>query len=87
MNRISDKQFSLYRLKMTCCSADTVPLKVRMIAPQALSGYKDHEWVRHGQVEFHEVGEGNVKRYLPVIRVPATTEAYITKIKAQSEYE
>src|SRR5260370_514607 len=33
---ITDKQFSLMRLKMTCCRADAVPLKVRLISPEPL---------------------------------------------------
>ncbi|MBY0515144.1 MAG: hypothetical protein K2P78_14720 [Gemmataceae bacterium] len=88
MNRVTDKQFTLYRMKMTCCSADMVPLKVRMVAPQALAGYQNGEWVKvTGRLEFHQVTEGKVTHFVPVIRVPATSEQFIKKVPAESENE
>ena len=44
--RLGDKEFTLFRMKMTCCGADTVPLKVRILAPQAVNGFNDFDWVR-----------------------------------------
>src|SRR5262249_21851976 len=88
LNRISDRQFTLYRLKMTCCAADAVPLKVRMIAPQALSGYQDHQWVRvTGRLELLEVSSGGTTKYVPIVRIPATSSQYIQKVEGKSEYE
>jgi hypothetical protein len=88
LRRLSDREFTLYRLKMTCCAADTVPLKVRIVAPQALSGYQDSQWVRvTGRLEFVEVSGSGGTRYVPVVRVPETTSQYIRKIEPLSEYE
>jgi hypothetical protein len=82
--RLGEKQFTLYRLKMTCCAADTVPLKVRIITPTALSGFNDHDWVRvKGEVRF--VKSPNVNQYIPVIAVADIND--VQKAKARSEYE
>lgn len=66
--RLADKEFSLYRYKMTCCYADAVPLKVRIIVPQALSGFGEGRWVRvKGQIQFLKVpGQDS---YIPVLMV------------------
>jgi hypothetical protein len=51
--KINDKEFTLYRMKMTCCATDQVPLKVRIIVPQALAGKRNHQWVSvKGQLQF-----------------------------------
>lgn len=65
---MADKEFALYRYKMTCCAADAVPLKVRIIVPQALSGYKESEWVQvKGQIQFIQIPGKN--DYVPVLLV------------------
>jgi hypothetical protein len=76
--RLADKEFTLFRMKMTCCAADAVPLKVRIIVPQALSGYSDGEWVQvKGQIQFLQApGQGG---YVPVLMV-----ADINDIKQKS---
>lgn len=79
--KIGDKEFTLFRLKMTCCAADTVPLKVRIVAPQAVGGFSDFDWVRvKGQIQFVQVPGSD--RYIPVIKV-----ADITDIKKLTENE
>src|SRR5262249_40122250 len=53
--RLGDKEFQLFRMKMACCAADAVPLKVRIIVPQALSGFSDGQWVEvKGQLQFRQ---------------------------------
>lgn len=82
--RVGDKEFTLYRLKMTCCAADTVPLKVRIVTPTALSGFKDGEWVKvRGQIQF--VKAPGSDRYIPVIKVADITD--VRRTDAQNEYE
>lgn len=66
--RLGDKQFTLYRLKMTCCVTDMVPLKVQIITPTAVSGFSDGQWVEvKGEVRF--VQRGDSAQYVPVIAV------------------
>jgi uncharacterized membrane protein YcgQ (UPF0703/DUF1980 family) len=82
--KLADKEFSLFRLKMTCCAADTVPLKVRIIVPQALSGYQDFDWVTvKGQLQFVKVPGQD--RYIPVVMVADIRD--VRKTEAKNEYE
>ena len=82
--RLADKEFSLFRMKMTCCAADTVPLKVRIVVPQALSGYEDFQWVQvKGQIQFLQVPGQD--RFIPVIMVADIRD--ITSPPPKNEYE
>ncbi len=92
LKRVGDKEFTLFRLKMTCCAADTVPLKVRIVLPQALSGHDDFEWVQvKGQLQFYKIpGQGKgPAQYVPVLMVGDITDVKGPKdgIKEKSEYE
>jgi hypothetical protein len=83
-DRIGDKEFRLYRLKMTCCAADTVPLKVRILTKTAVSGYGNGEWVKvKGEVRF--VQPPGSTQFIPVIAVADIAD--IQKTKALPEYE
>lgn len=87
-NRLADKEFTLFRLKMTCCGADAVPLKVRIVAPQALGGYAEGEWVRvKGVIRFVETGAGNQKRWTPVLMVNDIGKDIERGLKPRNEYE
>ncbi|MCI0700225.1 MAG: hypothetical protein L0241_03980 [Planctomycetia bacterium] len=82
--RLADKEFTLFRLKMTCCAADTIPLKVRIVVPQAVSGYIDFDWVRvKGVIQFLKVP--NQERYVPVILVSDIAD--VKKVPPKNEYE
>ena len=82
--RLGDREFTLFRMKMTCCAADTVPLKVRIVTPTALSGFKDMDWVEvQGQVHFLQVPNSN--QYVPVIKVADVGE--IKKVDKKNVYE
>ncbi len=60
------KDFTLFRQKMTCCGADMVPLKVRIIAPQSVSDLRYFQWVRiKGVVQFIKAPGSD--RYIPVV--------------------
>lgn len=84
--RIADKEFTLFRMKMTCCASDTVPLKVRIVVPQALSGYADYDWVEvKGQLQFFKVQDSRGTQYVPAIMVGDITD--VKKTPAKSEYE
>jgi hypothetical protein len=84
--RLGDKEFTLFRLRMTCCAADTIPLKVRIVTPYALSGLNDFDWVQvKGQIQFIQVPDSSPPRYIPVIKV--MDNADVTKGLPKSEYE
>jgi hypothetical protein len=82
--RLEDKEFTLFRLKMTCCGSDAVPLKVRIIAPYALGDRQDFEWVRvTGMIQF--VKAPGQERYTPVL-ILADNNA-IETVPVRNEYE
>lgn len=78
--RVGDKQFTLYKVKMTCCAADMIPLKVRIQTPTAVSGISDGTWVRvKGEVRFVQLP--NSVQYMPVIAVADVND--VQKIPAR----
>lgn len=84
--RLADKEFALFRMKMTCCTNDAVPLKVRIIVPQALSGVNDFDWVEvKGQLQFFKVP--NQESYVPVLMVADITDVQNKKTAPTNEME
>jgi hypothetical protein len=85
IRRIDARQFTLFRLRMTCCAADTVALKVRIVLKTGtLSGIDDFEWVEmRGRIQF--VQAPNSERYIPVIVVEDVRDIRTTEPK--NEYE
>lgn len=85
INASDAPQFSLFRLKMACCGADAVPLKVRMVLKHGtLSGFDDFDWVEmKGQIQFVEAP--NSERYIPVIVVEDIRD--IRKAEPKNIYE
>ena len=81
---IGQNQCTLYKLKMTCCAADAVPLKIRIITPTAISGFDDGQWVRvKGEVRFLPI-QGTTQ-YLPVIAVADVAD--VKKIPPKNDFE
>jgi hypothetical protein len=82
---IDTRQFTLFRLKMTCCGADVVPLKVRIVLNRGtLSGFDDFDWVQmKGRVQF--VQAPNSERYIPVIVVEDIGD--VRKTEPMNEYD
>lgn len=77
---VAPKEFTLFTMKMTCCKADEIPLKARIMTAFEPYGFKDFEWVEvTGRVQFVEVPGKN--QYIPVIRV--SEEKGIKKIPPQ----
>ncbi len=69
MKKISDKEFTLFYLKMTCCISDAVPLQSRIISDFVISSIQDNEWVKViGKLQFARL-PGKKELYIPVIRV------------------
>lgn len=82
--RLADKEFSLFRMKMTCCASDTVPLKVRIIVPLAVNQYDDFQWVKvKGQIQFWQVPGQD--RYIPVLMVADIKD--VSPESPKNEYE
>jgi len=84
-NRIGDKEFTLFRQKMTCCGTDTVMLKVRIIAPHAIGDFKYFDWVKvKGVIQFLKA-PGQV-RYIPVVVLGDVTDVQIVPVRNEYEF-
>lgn len=82
--RLGDKEFTLFRMKMTCCGPDAVTLKVRIIAPQSVAEYADFDWVQvKGVIQFLKAP--GQERYTPVLVLSDITD--ITRPPIKNEYE
>lgn len=80
-----NNSFTLFRMKMSCCAADAVPMKVRIIAPESLAGkFEMGDWVEaQGQIQFRERVDGG---YLPVIVLEEPDDVKETE-PAPDQYE
>jgi hypothetical protein len=67
LNKVKEREYTLFQLKMACCAADTIPLKARIIT-DSVTQYQNFEWVGvRGVLQFVEIPGKN--QYIPVIRV------------------
>ncbi len=67
LQKINSTEYTLFRMKMTCCAADTIPLKARIKTP-FVSPIPDFQWVTaEGVLQYVELP--GQKQYIPVIRV------------------
>jgi hypothetical protein len=60
--------FTLYRMNMTCCAADAIPLEVRIESPdgQGLQSIREGDWIQvKGTITFQRLEEK--KKWIPVI--------------------
>jgi hypothetical protein len=63
---ISDNEFTLFRVKMTCCAADAIPVQVRIICAQKITRLTPGQPVEvEGQIQFHKVA--GREKYIPVL--------------------
>lgn len=85
INASGAPQLTLFRLKMACCGADAVPLKVRIVLKKGtLNRFEDFDWVEmKGQIQF--VQAPNSERYIPVIVVEDIRD--IRKAEPKNIYE
>lgn len=75
---IGEKEFTLFRMKMTCCAADMIPLKARIVPDFVPYNVKPYDWVRvTGILQFVEVP--GKSEYLPVLRVKNASGIQTTK--------
>jgi len=80
----SDKEFTLFRVKMNCCAADAIPLEVRIVSPENITHINDKQWVEvEGQIQFRKIGGKD--KYLPVLQLKSADQ--VKKIAPLAEYE
>ncbi|QDU19536.1 hypothetical protein [Urbifossiella limnaea] len=85
VSRIDDRQFTVYRLKMTCCAADVVPAKVRVVLERGtLGGFGEGDWFEAtGRVQY--VPAPNSKHFIPVVLV--ADAAGFRRVAPAGEYD
>jgi uncharacterized membrane protein YcgQ (UPF0703/DUF1980 family) len=65
----NERQFTLIRLKIQCCAADLIQLKVPMLCRDSVSDITPEQWVDViGRVDFQQVGPNN---FVTVLLVPS----------------
>lgn len=53
------RDFTLFRWKMTCCSADAVPMETRIEAPMPVQGIQKDQWIQvEGLISFQKDEKG-----------------------------
>ena len=79
----SDKEFTLFRVKMNCCAADAIPVGVRIISAENITRMKEKQWVEvEGQIQFRKlVGQ---EKYLPVLLLKSADQ--VRAIPPQPDY-
>jgi hypothetical protein len=85
---INDHEFRLIRMKMTCCVADAVPLKARIITKDSLTARSDlsgKTWVEvTGVIQFRKLA--NQDTYVPVLQVETLDNIKVSEPQG-NEYE
>ena len=84
LSKVSEKDYQLFKMKMTCCAADVIPLKARIkskiIIPE--SQFPNQSWATvEGVLQFVELPEKN--QYLPVIRIGEKGNLGLTPAKPE----
>jgi hypothetical protein len=75
----SDKKFTLYYLKMTCCAADMVPLKAVIESDDSLGPINSGEWREvTGVLQFAQ--DSKTRQFMPVVK---TQVKYIQPTKGE----
>lgn len=83
---LGDKQFTLIRVRMTCCAADAIPMQVRIVSPGPLNGIKEREWVTaEGVLEFRKVT--GQKKIVPVITLTDVSGVQPSQPEAEFDIE
>jgi hypothetical protein len=82
----SDKQFTLFRVKMSCCAADAIPVKVMIISDQNITRIQPKDWVEvEGQIQF--LKPPGQKEFIPVLYVKSADQVKPTTPLSDYSYD
>lgn len=77
------KAFTLFRLNMTCCQADTVPVEMFIICEENITRFEYGNWVEvEGQIQFQKVSG---EKYLPVLYLKSADQVKPTNARSGFE--
>jgi hypothetical protein len=69
LQKVKDREYRLFKLKINCCAADTIPLEARILT-NFVTQFNNYDWVTvEGVMQFVGVEDRGRTRYIPVIRV------------------
>jgi uncharacterized repeat protein (TIGR03943 family) len=69
----SDKQFTLFRVKMSCCAADAIPVGVLIVSEENVTRFQKGNWVEvEGKIEFHKLR--GQEKWVPVLRLASADQ-------------
>jgi uncharacterized repeat protein (TIGR03943 family) len=69
----NDKQFTLFRVRMTCCAADAMPVGVVIVSDENITRIRPKDWVEvEGQIQFHK--PPGKKDPVPVLYVKSASQ-------------
>jgi uncharacterized membrane protein YcgQ (UPF0703/DUF1980 family) len=81
-----DREFSLKRVKVTCCGADATYLQSRIISPMPLQGFRDEEWVEvQGEMTFAKIAGKD--EYVPVIQLPDVESVRVIEKPENADFD
>jgi hypothetical protein len=79
----NDKQFTLFRVKMSCCAADAVPVGVVIVCEENITLFQPRDWVEvEGQIQFHKLR--GQEKWVPVLYLKSANQVKSTA--PQSDY-
>jgi len=82
--KVTDREFTLFRIQMTCCAADSLPLKVRIIAPKPVD-FEQRQWVEvTGRIQFRKLADRD--EYIPMMLLDSNDQVKQT-LPDNNEYE
>jgi hypothetical protein len=62
------REFTLMRLKMACCAADAIPLRVKILSPDPIAHIQPQQWVEvTGQIQFRKLKGRD--EFVPVLQL------------------
>jgi uncharacterized membrane protein YcgQ (UPF0703/DUF1980 family) len=78
-----DKRFTLFRVKMSCCAADAIPVGVLIVCEENITRFQAKQWVEvEGQIQFHKLRAQ--EKWVPVLYLKSASQVKATA--PQSDY-
>jgi uncharacterized repeat protein (TIGR03943 family) len=82
----TDKQFTLFRVKMSCCAADAIPVRVLIVCDENITQIRPKEWVEvEGQIQFHK--PPGQKEYIPMLYLKSRDQVKSTAPLSDYSYD
>jgi DUF1980 C-terminal domain len=82
----SDRQFTLFRVRMTCCAADAMPVGVVIVSDENITRIQPKQWVEvEGQIRF--LKPPGKKNFVPVLHVASASQVKPTAAMSDFSFD